>query len=65
MVSKPSQLSTHQGSRKRATEEEERCVDGNTDRADVATGHGMLAPSGHWKNKAQVLPWSLWKELDF
>lgn len=65
MVPKASQLSTHQGSRKRATEEEGQCDDGNTDRADVAAGHGMLAPSGCWKNQARVPPWSLWKELDF
>lgn len=33
---------------------------------DMATGHGMLAVRGLWKNTAWVLlPWSLWKELDF
>jgi len=33
---------------------------------DMATGHGMLAVRGFWKNTAWVLlPWSLWKELDF
>ena len=44
-----------------------RCYnDGSKDCPDVAAGHGMLASSGLWKDKAWVpLPWNLWKELDF
>jgi hypothetical protein len=42
------------------------CNDGRKDWPDMATGHGMLAGSGLWKNKAWVpLPWSLWKDPDF